>query len=223
MRNVTVQRIPIDQIIRAPINANHMAKEVYEKLRDAMLVLGTSDLQPLLVAPRADGKFDLIDGHHRLDAGVELGATDILCVVADLPEGARKLLGLGMNRLRGEVDLKEASTILQDVERLLTGVEDGLNTGTLVTGTFEAELALSGFSSDELVSLLDAGDSKEEEIQPEANLGLDEEPKGPPKPFLLELTFGTRADLNKVKRKLRHAAGASKDLSEGLLRIVEGA
>lgn len=224
MRTVKVQRVPVDKIVRAAVNANHMAKEVYERLREAMRALGTPDLQPLLVTLRDDGMFDLIDGHHRLDAAVELGAVDVLCVVAELPEGARKLLGLGMNRLRGEVDLKEAADILQEVERMLTGVEDGLQTGELLTGSYVGDLALAGFGDDELVSLLDAGKGHEDEaIHPEADLGLDDGSKPPPKPFLLELTFGTRADLNKVKRKLRHAAGESKDLSEGLLRIVEGA
>jgi ParB family chromosome partitioning protein len=202
MRPVTIQRIPLDKLVPAPLNANKMPPEVYARLVNAMRKLG-GDLQPVLARALPDGMFEIVDGHHRVASAREVGFTDVLCVVSDLTEDEARVLGLGMNRVRGELDLGLASDIL-------VGLPDSVT---------KEILELSGFSDEELTALLEAGVTHEPDPMGDAM-----EPEPAPTPagkFVLELEFQERAQLTKVRRELRRAAGKGGTLAAGLLTILE--
>jgi ParB-like chromosome segregation protein Spo0J len=205
VKTVTTKRVPIDDLVPAPVNANKMDAETYQRLVAAMKTLGPN-LQPVLVVPLGSTKYHIVDGHHRVEAAREAGYADILVAIADLDDAERALLGLSMNRMRGEVDLHVASEILTEL------VDDGMDA---------ALLALAGFGDQELTALL--ASQTETEIPP-ADVDSDfDEPARVETPFLLEVTFKTRDDLKRVKRALKRAAGkGSDDLGAGLLRLVSG-
>lgn len=217
MKTVTVKRVAIADLVPAPVNANEMDPDTYASLVASMKLLGP-DLQPPLVVPEVGpgsaldktyqpgltGRYHIVDGHHRIDAAREAGYTDMLVAVADLDEGERSLLGLGMNRMRGNLNLTTASEVL---------------TGLVDEGVDRALLVLSGFSEGETTTLLAAGtdDGPTPELPPD-----DPEPDRPPAPFLLEVTFTSREDLKEVRRAIKRAAGKGRELAEGLLRLVRG-
>lgn len=52
---------------------------------------------PLVVTQRADGLFHLLDGHHRLQAGIELGLEEFSCNIVGLEEDSEYLTAVTLN------------------------------------------------------------------------------------------------------------------------------
>lgn len=206
-----------DSIRPDPNNPNRMAPAPFKVLCENMLNEGF--LQPLLVEvidpEEADSDFtyQCIDGHHRLDAAKAIGIESVHVVVWEGTPEKRALLGIAMNRLRGELDVSEVAKIFGDL-----------------TETYDVDpsvLAMSGYTAEEIDGLLKAvqnSNADEDEVlegttntSPEP---ADEDPLH--RPALLELTFASTDDLRKAKRGLRRAAGKGRELGEGLLRLLEG-
>jgi ParB-like chromosome segregation protein Spo0J len=199
---VTVKRVMLDELVPSPINANVMSADVYERLVSSIKELGP-DLQPPLVRMREDGRYDIVDGHHRIDAARAAGMHDLLVIIVDLSDEESKVLQLGMNRMRGELDLGLASTMIGELVEL---------------GTPMDVLMLAGFGEEELSALLAAT----RDDPPEPTVLPEPEAPRPPAPFLLELTFENRTDLARARRALKRAAGKGNELSAGLLRMIDG-
>jgi hypothetical protein len=159
-------------------------------------------LQPVLVRPLegADPYFyEMIDGHHRLDACESLGHSTILAVVAEATDAEALALQVGLNKLRGELDLMLCATQLQQlVDDFHWSADD---------------LTLSGFTLDECRAALELAAVSSD---PEANLlseplGLPEPKRGKGRP-VIELEFTTREEMlqtRKALRKVNPDAGAA--------------
>jgi ParB-like nuclease domain len=203
VKAITPRNIPIDQLVAAPVNANKMAPEVYERLVAAMKRLGQL-LQPPLVRSAFDrpGCYEIIDGHHRVQAARDAGLLSLLCVVCDdLSNEEVRMLALGMNRVRGEIDLSIASTVL-------IGMPDYVTRDVL---------DLAGFSDDELTALLEAGSPDE----PEPAMEPDPTP-APGAKLVLELEFSDASLMKRARRGLRRAAGKGGTLAQGVINLLEG-
>jgi hypothetical protein len=216
-----VVTIALDFLREPDSNPNRMDADQF-----ALLVRGISKLgflQPLLVRPDPDvsGRFIIVDGVHRARAARQAGLTDVSCVVAgNLDEAHAVLAQIGMNRLRGSLDLAQVADSAAHLATMGLDLE---------------ELTLSGFTTRELDDLLRATnqpDSPDLLGQPGGSAPETSAPGATvERPFGLELTFKTKADLDRVRKSLRKAAGkntrgakhAVAHLSDGLLRLVEGA
>jgi hypothetical protein len=150
-------------------------------------------LQPVLVRPLAGQVpylYEMIDGHHRLDACDSLGLPDILAVVAEATDAEALALQVGLNKLRGELDLLLCS------QQLALLVEEYQWTPD--------DLTLSGFTLEECRAALElaavAGD-------PESD--LLSEPLGMPDPKrkggrpVIDLEFTSREDMLETRKALR--------------------
>lgn len=177
-------------IRRRQDNPNKMDPERFDLLVKAIATEGF--LQPVLVRPISGDEvylYEMIDGHHRLDAVESLGQSTVLAVIAEATDAEALALQVGLNKLRGELDLMLCASTLQSlVEEHKWDPE---------------ELTLSGFSTEECRAMLElaavAGD-------PEADLLSQPlappERKGSGRP-VFELEFRTREEMLATRKALR--------------------
>jgi hypothetical protein len=127
-------------------------------------------------------------------------------VIAETDEDPR-LIALAMNRIRGETDLAVAGMMIEEL------IEAGID---------QDMLSISGFSERELSDLLEAMNSSDEpNLDDLGSATMPDDPSAPvKKPFLLELTFRKKEDLQAVKKALRKAVGKGGDLADGMLRLI---
>lgn len=201
--------LPLAEVHDPIKNPNHMPADRYALLVKAIAKSGF--LQPVLVRQEADG-YRIVDGFHRCKAARELGLTEVSAVVVADDEAAAAVLQVGMNRLRGELNLAEVADLFVDLAQEGYGIED---------------LTVTGFTADEIDALMERAHPSDDDALGEDFGGLEEEEAAGAgnrveRPFLLELTFADGATLRKVKRKLKKAAGKGKPIEEGLMNILEG-
>lgn len=188
-------------------NPNRMEAHRFDQLCAAIARAGF--LQPVLLREMEDGSHECVDGHHRLRAAQIVGLDEVPAVVLEVGDDAHALadaLQLGMNNLRGEVDLGKASDILSDLRD---------------SGWDDADLVVAGFTLDEVDDLIAANSiDDEDEVMTGAALPQEEEEKAP-KPFLIEIEFASKPDYQAAKKALRRAAGKGNELSVGLLNLID--
>lgn len=208
-----VATMDLDTLREPPRNPNSMTAEGFAGLRAVIREKGF--LQPPLVRrvpADAEGRtWEIVDGVHRVRASIAEGLKSAPCVAVEkMTDAEATILQIAMNKLRGELDL----TSVAEAVRMLS--EDPTVT--------EAELLLTGYRDDEYRAMLAATATVDEDDILSGGGGSfdaeEEEDRAPPKPFILELTFATAAELRKVKKNLKKAG--SGDLAAGLLRIIEG-
>lgn len=208
LAGVPIIAVALDRLCEPVDNPNQMSPDDFARLVEAIRKFGF--LQPVLV--RAVGNdFELVDGVHRVRAAREAGLTEVPCVLADsVTAGEARALQIGMNKLRGELNLADVAASIASL------VEEGWTTD---------ELTVTGYSEEEIAELIKVATTDDEDALAGASATAPEEPvEQPPKPYVLELEFATRAELQRVKRVLRKAAGGKgKPLSDGMLALVEGA
>lgn len=182
-------------------NPNSMPDADYQVLVRAIRENGF--LQPVLLLELGGGLREIVDGVHRVRAAREVGLDRVPAIV--LPEGTprerAKILQVGMNRLRGELDLVKVAGTL----------------GELLDGDWD--VSLSGFDGDQIRGLLDA-------MEPPNTDDFDDGMSGDSAPgsgdgegatFTLEILLDTAAELKAAKKALRKAGGrGNKDLAVGL-------
>lgn len=191
-------------------NPNRMGDERYRLLVEVVRRKGS--LQPMLLRP-IPGGFEVVDGSHRLRAYREVGLTRVVAVIADLTDDEARIVRIGMNRIRGEVDLGVTAMTLVDLTQRGHSIES---------------LTMTGFDAAEVQALVRSSLSTGDELVnaavalPEPADDEDIEPK--PGPFFLELSFTDKEDFNRAKRALRKAAGGGRkaNLTAGLLRLIDG-
>lgn len=193
----------------APRNANVMDARTLALLTEALTESrkrGEDMRQPLLVRPKADGKrYEVVDGHHRLEAARAAGYTQVTVVSVDMTDEEAARAAVTMNKLRGELDL---------------GVVGEIFAGLADDGVDPALLAATGFTEEEVDALIRAAtDPPDDELPPE----MDPAPKRADdelgKTWELEVQFADRKDRDRVRRVARKLGEG--DPATGLLRLVE--
>jgi hypothetical protein len=111
-----------------PLNANVMPAEAFEKL--TRHIDGANQCPPLIVRPHPrkelceQGRFQILDGHHRARALRALGFEQARCEIWDVDDARAVMLLLTLNRLHGEDDpLKRG--------RLLDGLASEMDIGEM--------------------------------------------------------------------------------------------
>lgn len=199
--------VPLSKLVEDPNNPNHMTEEEKAALDQIISTAGFVD--PILVQPIDAGHYKIVDGHHRADAAQRLGMPTVPAVVwRGTDEEARKLLAIGLNKIRGQLNLGEVARILGELDQMSWKMSD--------------LASMTGFTSDEIDSLLKAAQPQtEEDVLEGAATSLDDSDADDEstRQHVLELTFNSANDLQRAKRALKRAANGS-DLGEGLLAII---
>ncbi len=204
MNEPKVIRVEIKGLIEDPDNPNKMTREDFEALCATVAAVGM--VQPILVQEVEGGAYKIVDGHHRSRAAKRAKLTHVLAVVWDGTEEMRRAMGVSMNKLRGELDLSA-------VQKIITELHEG--------GWTVPQLAITGYSEDEITDLLRLASAVEEEdVMQNVQPAPTEEKEAPVRPLVLELTFASTEELQRAKRGLRRAAGKGRELGEGLLVLL---
>ncbi|MBW2087123.1 MAG: ParB N-terminal domain-containing protein [Deltaproteobacteria bacterium] len=111
-----IQEIQIGLLVPHPENCNHMEAETREKVKRH--IMRTGNYEPVTVRPHPDesGKFQVINGHHRLNVLRELDYERVNCTVWDIDDDQTRLYLATLNRLAGK-DIPERRAVL--LEKLL--------------------------------------------------------------------------------------------------------
>lgn len=206
-----VTKLPLLALTVAPSNPNRMEPEQFRLLVEAIRRVGF--LQPILVRASDPDKnggltYDIVDGHHRVAAAGEAGLTEVDAVVVgeEVSELDARALSVGMNRMRGELNLSAVSTILDELSK------EGWST---------AAMTLTGFDEQEIENLIAAARMDHAEVSAQSASVVDEdEPEQKSGPYALEVLFADREDLKAAKRAIKKAAGKGGDMSQGLMRLL---
>jgi len=111
-KKVDTQMIPLDDLVAHPLNANVMPPDLSEKLKAHIKRTGRYPF--LVVRPQPDdpGKYQVLDGHHRIKVLKELGHTEARCDIWNVNDREAKLLLATLNRLEGQdLPIKRAHLI----------------------------------------------------------------------------------------------------------------
>lgn len=74
-RDDTITQLPIDSISSQGYNLRRLDPQVVEDLKRSIHAVGL--LQPIMVTPRANGRFEVVFGNHRLEAARQTGLKSI--------------------------------------------------------------------------------------------------------------------------------------------------
>ena len=93
--DLTIGMVPLDQIVQRRVNYREMTPEAFTTLRKSIGRLGFKSF--VLAARREDGKFEVLDGHHRWAAAQEQGMGALPVVLLDGTEDEADLAMLSFN------------------------------------------------------------------------------------------------------------------------------
>jgi len=151
-----IEKIRVDKLNPAPYNPRKDLKPgdpEYEKLKNSILTFGY--VEPVLWNKRTG---NIIGGHQRFKILVELGKSEIDCVVVDMDEENEKALNVALNKVSGDWDKDKLILLIEDLQ----GVD--------------FDVSLTGFDPAELDDLFK--DSLKDGIK-EDNFDVEEELKKP--------------------------------------------
>src|SRR5213594_2528842 len=94
--------VPLDDLLPHPLNSNVMSVDLQAKLRAHIKRTGRYPF--LVVRPHPDepGKYQVLDGHHRVKILEGLGHREARCDVWEVDDREAKLLLATLNRLQGQ-------------------------------------------------------------------------------------------------------------------------
>lgn len=222
-----VTTVDVRRILPALRNPNKMEASVLAGLASAIDKFGFD--QPVVVRPFAptevgaerpgwdgdvvtvqQGDMEMVDGHHRYRAVSELGWEEVPAIVKPLDTHMAEVQRVSINQHRGETDLAVVADIFTDLAEHIP-----LDT-----------LTLTGFSEDEIRDLVRSTNETAEDVMEgwtetvQQPVVEDEEESEDPSLFALEIRFSTRANLRKVRDRLKEIAGD--DFETAILRLVDG-
>jgi ParB/RepB/Spo0J family partition protein len=123
-----IQSIPIDKLVPHPDNPNQMSKANFNKLIRNIKLSGR--YEPLVVRPCPSdqvggnlGYFQIINGHHRWQALIQLGYKEADAVVWDINDQQADILLATLNRLAGSDILDKKIALLTRLNRQMEARE----------------------------------------------------------------------------------------------------
>lgn len=112
-----IKRIPIDKIDINVFNANIVPDKIMKLLEKSIERDGF--VQPILVRPVSNNRYELIDGEHRYRILKSKDEKEIEAVILEKDEDQAKLLSLIMNR-HGEFDTLKLAGVLHNIGKEYT-------------------------------------------------------------------------------------------------------
>lgn len=107
-------QLPIDQLLPHPSNSNVMPRALFDKLAEE--IARTGRYPPVIVRP-VGADYQILDGHHRVEALRRLGYAPAHCVVWAVDDEQALLLLATLNRLSGDDDPKKRAALVAELRR----------------------------------------------------------------------------------------------------------
>jgi len=157
--------VPLDHLQPHPMNANVMSPDLQAKLQAH--IKRTGRYPHLIVRPHPDdvGKYQVLDGHHRLVVLRELGHAEARCDVWQVDDREANLLLATLNRLEGQDQPVRRAQLIHE----LLGEMNLDDLAGLLPETdrqIEDLHALLEFPAEEIAALLDEEAEAEEKVLP---------------------------------------------------------
>jgi ParB-like chromosome segregation protein Spo0J len=157
--------IPLTDLLPHPLNSNVMPPDLQAKLRAHIKRSGRYPY--LVVRPHPDepGKYQVLDGHHRVAVLRDLGHTEARCDVWEVNDREAKLLLATLNRLQGQDQPRRRAELIHE----LLGEMSLDDLGGLLPETdkqIEELHALLEFPADEVALLLEEQAEEAEKVLP---------------------------------------------------------
>jgi ParB-like chromosome segregation protein Spo0J len=164
-KRVGPRMVPLDDLVPHPLNANVMSEDLREKLRAHIKRTGRYPYLVVRPHPSEAGKFQVLDGHHRVAILQDLGHREARCDVWDVDDREAKLLLATLNRLEGQdVPIRRAQLLHELLGEMSVDDLAGLLPET--DSQIEDLHALLEFPAEEIAALLDQAASEEEKVLP---------------------------------------------------------
>src|SRR5690554_4231167 len=138
---MNIQKISVEKLNPAAYNPRKDLKpgdKEYEKLKRSIEEFGY--VEPVIWNQKTG---NVVGGHQRLKVLLDLGQTEIDCVVVDLDPQREKALNLALNKIQGEWDENKLAELMAELD----------------AGAFD--VSLTGFDASEIDELLNRWYSKE--------------------------------------------------------------
>jgi ParB-like chromosome segregation protein Spo0J len=164
-RRLGTRMVPLGDLVPHPLNSNVMSEDLREKLKAHIRRSGRYPFLVVRSHPDEPGKYQVLDGHHRVAILRELGQAEARCDVWEVNDREAKLLLATLNRLEGQdLPVRRAQLLhellgemnLSDLAGLLPENEKQI----------EELHALLEFPAEEIAALLDAEAEESERILP---------------------------------------------------------
>jgi ParB/RepB/Spo0J family partition protein len=129
LNKLSAQTLPIDRLDPHPLNSNVMPKALLDKLIGEIKRTG---LYPPIIARPIGERYQILDGHHRIQALKQLGHTEVHANVWAVDDEQAMLLLASLNRMRGEDDPHKRAALLgrlsqsMDVKQLAQRVPEDI-------------------------------------------------------------------------------------------------
>jgi ParB-like chromosome segregation protein Spo0J len=164
-RQLGTCRIPLTNLMAHPLNANVLPEDLREKLKAHIRASGRYPHLIVRPHPKEEGKFEVLDGHHRLLVLKDLGHAEARCDVWDVNDREAKLLLATLNRLEGQdLPIRRA----QLLHELLGEMNVADLAGLLPESEKQLEElhSLLEFPADDIAALLEAEAEAAEKVLP---------------------------------------------------------
>jgi ParB-like chromosome segregation protein Spo0J len=96
------QMIQMQDLIPHPENSNRMAGNFMKKLEENIKKSGNYETITVRPHPELEGKFQILNGHHRVDILKRVGIEEVKCDVWEVSDSEARLLIATLNRLEGQ-------------------------------------------------------------------------------------------------------------------------
>ncbi len=157
--------VPLDDLLPHPLNSNVMSEDLQAKLRAHIKRTGRYPFLVVRPHPEQPGKYQVLDGHHRVAVLRDLGHTEARCDVWEVDDREAKLLLATLNRLQGQdAPIRRAELIHE-----LLGEMSLDDLGGLLPEShkqIEELHALLEFPAEEIATLLEEQAERDEKVLP---------------------------------------------------------
>lgn len=157
--------VPLDDLLAHPLNSNVMPEDLQEKLRAHIKRTGRYPFLVVRPHPEETGKYQVLDGHHRVAILRELGHREARCDVWEVDDREAKLLLATLNRLQGQDQPILRAQLIHE----LLGEMSAADLAGLLPETdkqLEELHALLEFPADEVAALLEEQAEEAEKVLP---------------------------------------------------------
>jgi ParB-like chromosome segregation protein Spo0J len=157
--------IPLADLLPHPRNSNVMPADLQAKLRAHIKRTGRYPFLVVRPHPEEAGKYQVLDGHHRIAVLRDLGHRDARCDVWDVDDREAKLLLATLNRLQGQDQPLRRAELIHE----LLAEMNVTDLGGLLPETdkqLEELHALLEFPAEEIAALLQEQAEEAEKVLP---------------------------------------------------------
>jgi len=157
--------VPLDDLLAHPLNSNVMPEDLQEKLKAHIKRTGRYPYLVVRPHPEERGKYQVLDGHHRVAILRDLGHREARCDVWAVDDREAKLLLATLNRLQGQdLPIRRAQLIHELLGEMSADDLAGLLPET--DKQLEELHALLEFPADEVAAMLEEQAEEAEKVLP---------------------------------------------------------